>query len=385
MMLDRSQNWLTESAIPLWFKNGIDWDHGGFFESLSLQGDPMDVPKRAMVQARQIYSFSIAERLNCCKSPDTRRIVEHGVEFLLKRFSLPSGAFMHSVDRKGNAQNTTPDLYTQAFALFGMAHAFGVNPSDELKQRSKALIRYLPAERRAPGGGFTEVKDGKVTFESNPHMHLFEAALSWMDVDQDPEWRALADEILELCLNRFIDPQSGVLCEQFHEGWTAIRDSSGRFMFEPGHQYEWAWLLGRYQKHTGRDLNEVRMRLFDLSEKHGICPARKMAYDEMWSDMTPKTKTSRFWPQCERIKAAVQLGLEAPAGKREAYDRVATDALESLFRFFEVPMRGTWFDRCTESSEFLIQPAKASSLYHIIGAIHEYVRGKSMASGAVGE
>jgi mannose-6-phosphate isomerase len=85
-------------------------------------------------------------------------------------------------------------------------------------------------------------------------------------------------------------------------------------------------------------------------------------YDELWSDFSPKTKSSRFWTQCERIKCAADRG---------AFPE-ATEAMESLLLFFETPVRGLWLDRMAEDKTFKGENAKASSLYHIIGAIAEY-------------
>lgn len=379
-MHKKSRNWLSNCAIPLWLENGIDWEQGGFFETLSTQGKPVDSPKRAMVQARQAYSFRMAELLGCVDRKAAHEAVSHGLQFMLKFHSLPSGAFMHSVSRNGSPHQTAPDLYAQAFALFGLAHAYAIEPKGIYKDRAKALISYLQSERRCPQGGYFELKGSERVFESNPQMHLFEAALSWMDVDSDPLWRELADEMATLCLEKFIDRESGVICERFDSSWEPLREA-GCFVFEPGHQYEWAWLLGWYQRHTGKDFKAVRSKLFEISEKSGICPSRKTAYDELWSDLRCKTSTSRFWPQCERIKAAVQFGLEAPKGHGEQYFSIADEALSALFRFLETSKPGLWFDRCSKRSdgnfegqlEFTEQPAKASSLYHIVGAINEYL------------
>ncbi len=131
-------------------------------------------------------------------------------------------------------------------------------------------------------------------------MHLLEAAVGWMAVDQDPAWKSLADEILDLCLTRFIDPESGVLGEHFTARWDRILQTE-EIRISGSHQYEWAWLLGLYQGLTGKDLTAVRTRLFERSEKCGISPDHR-AYDQMWSDFpTLKLKSSRFWPQCERV------------------------------------------------------------------------------------
>jgi mannose-6-phosphate isomerase len=201
-------------------------------------------------------------------------------------------------------------------------------------------------------------------------MHLFEAALSWMQADTDPRWKDLAEEVLELCLSRFIDVESGALCEQFGKDWRPRR-TDGNFFFEPGHHYEWAWLMTLYEEATGRDLRSVRHRLYQVSETCGLSPCRN-AMDEIWSHSVPKTKSSRFWPQCERIKAAVRFGAHAPKNQQATFALASDEAMDALSKFLRVPLPGLWRDTLLESGEFREEPAKASSLYHIINALHEY-------------
>ena len=46
------------TALPFWGSAGVDWDRGGFHERLDLAGRPIiDVPKRLMVQGRQLYVY----------------------------------------------------------------------------------------------------------------------------------------------------------------------------------------------------------------------------------------------------------------------------------------------------------------------------------------
>lgn len=155
-------------------------------------------------------------------------------------------------------------------------------------------------------------------------MHLFEAALAWVEFDDDPRWVALADSLLQLCLEKLIDPSTGLLAEKFVDGWAIAREG-GRFVFEPGHQYEWCWLMQRYETLTGKNAGPRVRQLFEISETCGISPDRRAAYDEVWSDLTPKLTSSRFWPQGERVKAAARLG-EKPA---------AAEALAALMRYFD--------------------------------------------------
>ncbi|MEN0058800.1 MAG: AGE family epimerase/isomerase [Bdellovibrio sp.] len=371
--IKKAKQWLQQDVYPLWSRTGLDEEHGGFYEALSFTGEPLRGSRRAMVQSRQIYAFLTGAKLNCIDTSVAHKAVHHGVQSLIQSYSLPSGAFMHSVEEKGSPKNAVPDLYTQAFALFGLAQAYSLTPTAELKDRALHLYEYLRRERAVPGGGYTELDEkGQASYKSNPHMHLFEGALAWMQVDSAPQWKELAAELCSLCLNKFIHPSLHVLGEYFDNNWNPLLQD-GRFIYEPGHQYEWAWLLKLYEELTQQDLKAVRHQLFSLAEKHGVSTSRKVAYDEMWSDFTPKTLSSRFWPQCERIKAACRLGTEVPSSEQAAYSQAADEALETLFKFFATPKPGLWFDMLSAEDVPQGHAAKASSLYHIVNALEEYV------------
>ncbi len=372
-LINKSKVWLTQDVFPLWGQVGIDQKNGGFFESLSFDGQALQIPRRSMVQARQAYSFLTAAKLECSPKVFAEKAAIDGIHYMIEKFAQPSGAFIHSINPDETPKNQTPDLYTQAFALFGLAQAYSINKNTEFKTQAKALTDYLKKERRVSGGGYTELNDkGESLYHSNPHMHLFEAAVAWMLIDDDQEWKNLGQELATLCLNKFINPTSHVLGEYFDEKWNhQVIDQ--RFVYEPGHQYEWAWLLSLYEDLTGTDSKKVRHQLFHLAEKYGTSRTRGIVYDEMWSDYQPKKTSSRFWPQCERIKAAVRLGQEVPASEQGPYAFAADEAMETLFKFFATPHKGMWFDVMSESDTFSGTSAKASSLYHIINAMEEYI------------
>ena len=94
-------------------------------------------------------------------------------------------------------------------------------------------------------------------------MHLFEAALAWTAVDDAAEWRAMADRLAALCQQRLIDPATGALREFFGAGWSPADGVAGRIA-EPGHQYEWAFLLHRWAALTGREAPAAVTRLIAL-------------------------------------------------------------------------------------------------------------------------
>lgn len=359
---NQSLIWLREKVFPLWSTLGFDFERKLFVEDLSYEGQPQISSFRALVQARQIYSFAEGVRLQLLDSDLAKKLLKLSAHTLIEKYTLPNGAVVNSINDKGHL-NKDIDLYSQAFILFGYAQAYEMSGDVAFKKAALENVNYLYSERVNAAGGFTEIKNNKLLFQSNPHMHLFESAIAWMKIDSDPIWEMLAKELSELCLSRFINSDTGILAEHFDQNWQPIREN-GRFVFEPGHHYEWSWLFVQYQKINNKFRNSISEKLFNIAESQGLSASRDLVFDEIWSDGEPKKLSSRFWPQCERIKAAVVLG------KISAADQ----AMQCLIRHYLLLEKGLWKDTRLEDGSFTVQMVKASSLYHIINAISEYVQ-----------
>lgn len=372
-LIAKSENWLRHDVIPLWSEQGIDHQTGGFFEALSPDGKPLPLPRRALVQSRQIYSFLTAAKLNLLDPKKANQIVTNGVDYLIKNYFQNGGACIHAITPEGLPQNSDLDLYTQAFALFALGCGFEVSKNPTYKTQALKLLNYLNSNRKAPGGGYTEIKNSTVYFQSNPHMHLFEAALTWLQVDPCQEWKTLASDLFTLSKTKFIDEETKTLCEHFNEGWIKHRstEANNAFIFEPGHHYEWSWLMAWFDDLTGSNSKSLRHSIYTTADKYGLTK-NNLAVDEVYSDFKIKKQSSRFWPQCERIKAAVKLGLESPTAEQPQFAKSADEALTALFGYFNLPVKGLWQDMLLENGIFSKQDPKASSLYHIINAMFEY-------------
>jgi mannose/cellobiose epimerase-like protein (N-acyl-D-glucosamine 2-epimerase family) len=367
----KSLSWLKQDVFPLWMKNGIDLESGSFVEALSMEGEALSSSRRALVQSRQIYSFVTAAKIEIIERGLAEKIVYAGIESFTKNYIQESGACIHSVDIKGSPDNTDLDLYTQAFALFAYANAFEITHHQKYKDQALKLLDYLRTHRKALGGGYTEIKGGKTFYQSNPHMHLFEAALAWATVDSATEWEELSSELYHLCMNKFIDAETGNLCEHFDEGWKPQR-VDGNFIFEPGHHFEWAWLLSIYQDFFHTNTKDACLSLYEKATHYGVND-KHFVVDEVWSNGVVKKSSSRFWPQCERIKAACRLGSDFQTINKNLFATHADQGLEVLFSYFQTPIKGLWQDVLLENGEFSKQDPKGSSLYHIINALDEYL------------
>jgi mannose-6-phosphate isomerase len=142
---------------------------------------------------------------------------------------------------------------------------------------------------------------------------------------------------------------------------------------EPGHQFEWAWLLARWARLRGRDdaLAAAR-RLFEIGAGPGVDRRRGVAMDQLLDDFSIHQPMARLWPQTERIKAAVILAQSTDdADRKAAYLKEAVEGIEGLRTYLDVPVRGLWRDKMKPDGTFVEEAAPASSFYHITCAISE--------------
>lgn len=362
------QAWLLNSAFPIWFDLGADRVRGGFHEALELDGRHVRADRRARVQTRQIYCYAHAAELGW--AGDAGGAAEHGLTFFLSRYARGDGLYRTFLGTDGRQDCDDAWLYDQAFALLAFGGAARHLTSRTDLSAHAAAVRSAIENWRSAAGGFREASRER-TFQSNPHMHLLEAALLWRDLDPHA-WDPLVDEIGELALSRFIDG-NGALHEFFSDDWSLAPGLDGR-VIEPGHQFEWAWLLERWARLRARDdAHRASVRLFEIATRHGVDPLRGVAFDQMLDDFMPHRVGARLWPQTERLKAALILA-EGEDEKRAFYLAEAEKAAAGLQRYLEVPLEGLWRDKMTPSGTFLKEPAPASSFYHIVCAILELRR-----------
>jgi mannose-6-phosphate isomerase len=209
-------------------------------------------------------------------------------------------------------------------------------------------------------------------------MHLLEAALAWFGATLAPSWKALAREIAALALTAFIDPRGGCLREAFATDWRPAPGTEGRIV-EPGHQFEWAWLLLRWGRVSGwPEVETAARRLIAIGEDAGSDPRRGVTINALLDDLSIHDAGARLWPQTERIKAGAALATAAgdPAGWE-----IAAKGAEALLGFLDTPVRGLWRDRMKADGSFVDEPAPASSFYHIVCAVAELDRAVEKASG----
>jgi mannose/cellobiose epimerase-like protein (N-acyl-D-glucosamine 2-epimerase family)/glycosyltransferase involved in cell wall biosynthesis len=352
------RRWLFIEALPLWWEAGADRKRGGFHDAISLPGTPDARPRRARSIARMAYSYCEAGRLGW--TGPWQQAQQHALDYLRRHFVMADATVASAVGLDGNVVDPTFDLYNQAFAL--LAYAGGHQTFGETagwRDQAAALRTTLQHSYAHPLGGYRENRNGRLPQRANPHMHLFEAALAWIAVDDDPAWRQMADDLAKLCLDKLIDAQSGALREFFAADWSPAPGIEGRIC-DPGHHYEWAHLLARWARLMHRDRPEAAARLIAFADAHGLDAERGVAINAVLIDGSIHDPVARLWAQAERVRAYM-------AFRRT--DEDVAEAVAGLRGFLATAKPGLWYDQLSADAVLVDEPARATSLYHIIGAV----------------
>ena len=363
--------WMMDKALPLWTTVGLDRAHGGVVESLTLDATRSAGAdfKRARVACRQLYVFSHASILGF---PEAAAAADHVYEHLVSRFWQGGDhGWARRVTSEGALLDPTPDLYDHAFALFALAWRYRVTQDREALALAHATVDFLEKRFAHPGGeGFHNELPATLPRQQNPHMHLTEAALALTEATGEARFAALADQLTQLFVTRMARFPEGVLPEFFNDDWSPAPGDRGRWV-EPGHQFEWAWILAQHQRLRGADHTASVQALVAFAERFGVDPASQVTINGVRDDGAALDRGTRTWPNTERIKG--WLGLYELTGA-DPKGAVAGSARLLLSRMLGDAPPGAWIDAYDDQGRSTVTSVPTSTLYHVFLAFAETLR-----------
>lgn len=348
--------WLCETALPFWQRVGMDANYS-FIDRLDINGRPLlEHPRRCITQARQIFVFAIAAKNGWAEGAATivDRAFARMVETLFEHDCAGGWAF--SCDRNGQIVDGRRDLYSQAFALLACAQHAAITERSGALDLADRTIRFLDGTMASLTGGYVEcVPKSTEPRRQNPHMHLFEALLALHRVDPSRGYLKQAEKIYHLLEKRFLKENGTCLVEFFDDDWRPI----GRALtFEPGHHFEWVWLLKLYEGLSGHDTSVMRNNLF-ISGCQGFRDDG-LLFAEVAADGSPVNRFTRLWPLTEAMKACL----------------ISSDRIEGTYtpefcwtvlkeKFIDPAVAGCWHDHFSDQDGLIVDFVPASSLYHL--------------------
>lgn len=289
-----------EVIVPMWQGPGWNGELALPYESLDADHTPLPPQRyRAMACARQLYVFAslIGE------VPQAEERAAALFRSLQRHFhDAEHGGWFYSIDPQGVPLDTSKDLYTHAFILFACAHYWDKVREPLVESVLNAALEVI-ARRFATGDGLYEasLKRDWSTVESgplqNPLMHLAEAFLVVLSVREDANVRQALLSLCDAMFKCFTDPALGVMMEKplkAVDNW-----------FEPGHQFEWYYLL--VSSPLLRD-GKLRMALehsFEYTEQRGVDreSGAVCAMLSLEPHAAPRDATQRIWAQAEYLRA----------------------------------------------------------------------------------
>jgi len=374
----RLRHWLSDILLPFWATQGFDATHGAFVEKFEPSGLPTQEDyTRARVQARQIYVFSHAAATGVSDvglAPARRAFAfleEHA-------WDRAEGGWFHRMRRSGPVQDRTKDSYDHAFLLLAMAWLYRAGGDPAVLQRAGETLDFCDAalgqtrdgafdgyaEQQAPAGSPLPLPR-----RQNPHMHLLEAFLALYEASGEARWLDRAQRIHDLFTRHFF--KDSQLVEFFDRDWREV-PQEGRRLREPGHFFEWTWLLHRHATLTGDDSAAGAMRpLYDRAWQQGV-DSDGVVFEELDAEgRVLNGGSKRLWPQTEAVKAC--LAVHERFGEAEALER-AHQLLAAMFTTFAGLDRPDWREQVDRGGKVIREGMPSSSLYHLYLASAEAVR-----------
>jgi mannose/cellobiose epimerase-like protein (N-acyl-D-glucosamine 2-epimerase family) len=345
--------WLCQRALPLWGSRGFDIQRNAFEEQLDFSGTPVaGGARRLMVQGRQVSVYAASALAGVF--PEGAALALRATHSMIKNYFERDGAagWAFSSDRSGHL----------AFAIFALAWAMRLDQDRSFEAALAGTLGFLDRclADDVNGGYWDCLPRPDALRRQNPHMHLFEAYLALYETTRRDDVLERCQKLHELALTRFFDPSSGTICEYYDDRWI-VYPEPGAGSVEPGHLFEWAWLLRRFESASGLNQDHPICSLIGAALRTGFDMTRGRVVDEIWEDGHVRSESSRSWPHAEALKA---LSEETKLGNHDYSELIAS----ILTRFRAVhcldTLNGGWVDHVDASDNPISKAMPASTLHH---------------------
>lgn len=349
---DWLQSWLWTKVMPAWAELALCAESGGCVENIDLDGRPRPgESRRGRIAPRQLYSFARAKRLGWNPNKAADRVIEGSLAFIRGSARLGGGGWAHKFEADGTVQDSRRDLYDHAFVALSACElaALGDARGEALALEAFSTIDKVFYDERRGGWHDPETAPGEK--RANPHMHLLEASLAHYEAVHDAASLSRINKICALFERFMFDPDTGAMIENFKSDWS--RQDADRI--EPGHCYEWAYLLGEAERLTGRDTASWRRRLIDYAENNGLKSG--LALDVVGA----AAPSFRLWPQLERVRALAH----TPRPQTDI-PAILDQIIESYLK--QGPEHG-WMDKLGGDLSPAATNVPASMVYHLMTAL----------------
>jgi len=346
--------------LSFWLKYAIDEEFGGFRGQIAndLVIDPR-AAKGLILNARILWSFSKA--FSVYRAPAYLAAARRAYEYLTSYFwDLEFGGVYWMLDYLGRPIDTKKRIYGQAFTVYALAEYYHATGDAEALGKAMRLVEQIESSSHdALHGGYFETyeRDWSLAVDQrlsdvdmdekksmNTHLHLMEAYAALLGVHEDETVRTRLRELIEIFLDRIINPATSHFILFFNEEW---RSRSNKISF--GHDIEGSWLLCEAAENLGnvallQRVREVAVKMARAVLEQGIDSDGGLLYEAGPAGILDSDK--HWWPQAEAVVGfinAYQLTGE------ERFMAAAESSWSFIDSFIIDHVHGEWFWKVSKS------------------------------------
>ena len=361
-----SQSFLFDELLNNWSRYGINKEDGHSYESMNHDWTNNPLGRvRLLTQCRQLYTFSHACQIK--NTPEWQEKLAPLFEFIISNYFI-NDRWIFSLNDDLSVKDKHSDAYALAFILLSFSHYYAVTSDDRALQFMKKTHRFLLENMQAEYGGFFESYpvDSKQVRRQNPHMHLLEGYVAAFKATHDEEYKEAIQSLLSLSLKHFYHKETKTLREFFSTDWSL--DPKTGNQVEPGHHFEWVWLLFQANKILpNSEYTDLAQQLWLTATRYGLAENGGIYNQIDGNTHQPLDREKRIWPITEYLKAITVM----PIGKEEKIDRLVK-AVSFMQQYYLLP-NGRWNEYLNEDNSAKDFPLPGTSSYHIFLGLTEVI------------
>lgn len=260
---------LVNDVVPFWARHAVDREYGGYTFFLDRTGGLLSPDKAMWTHGRVTWLFSrLYNELE--KRPEWLELAAHGADFLRRYGFDANGRMYYSVARDGRPLRQRRYLFTEIFAVIGLAEygkAAGDDGALELARSTLRLIHEYNHTDKLPPKLIPETRQ---TRGHSMAMIQINALQVIRGADPGGEYQSMIDAAIEEVFTYFVHPQREALLETVGPAGEYLADlPEGRCM-HPGHAIETAWFVLEEARRTGDTaLRDRALEIIDWSLERG--------------------------------------------------------------------------------------------------------------------
>ncbi|NUQ25868.1 MAG: AGE family epimerase/isomerase [Saprospiraceae bacterium] len=383
------------NILQWWAAHAVDETHGGFIGRMDGQGGihPHD-EKGIILHTRLLWTFSAAARQ--AQLAEYRPLADRAHQYLMRHFwDEEKSGFYWMLDYQGRPSQTKKQVYAQAFAIYALSEYYLLNGQAGALDWAMETFEFLEQfSRDRRKNGYLEAfnrdwqlledlrlseKDANEAKTLNTHLHVLEAYTHLYRAGKREAVRHALINLVELFLDKFIDPHTGHMRLFFDENWQL---KSHEISF--GHDIECSWLLTEAAEASGDESLLDRARQAALLMAAATLRDGVDADGGLFNEAGPQGVTDtdkHWWPQAEAVVGFLQAW---EISGDQAYYEAATHTWHFIQHFMLDTTLGDWYWRVNREGRPITSEDKISQWkcpYHTSRACIEALKRLSLREG----